>query len=93
VDADLVAYDPEYNSIYVLRWFNHCPPMNSKHAVHCEKTLNELDSEVIRAQIESDYFEAVHKKQPETMESTVVGIRGSERWPVMKGAGRRAGRG
>ena len=58
VDADLIAFDEATETVYVRRWFKHCPPMNDKHALGTRRLIEELDSDEIREMVEADFEEA-----------------------------------
>ena len=62
--ADLVAYDVEFETVYVKRWFRHNPPMNEKHAQGCRRLTMELDSETIAELAMIDFEEADSRRNP-----------------------------
>lgn len=58
VAAGLIAFDAETSTVYVERWFKHCPPMNEKHSIGCFRLAGELESAVIAEKVLADLDEA-----------------------------------
>jgi hypothetical protein len=97
VAADLILFDGDASTVYVLRWFKHSPPMNNSHAIACRRQISQLESDTIRERVEQDFDTAdIDRLEREATarnsiadKSALAGIRGSDRWPVIPG--RRAG--
>ena len=47
IDAGLILFDGVSSVLMITRWFKHNPPMNEKHFIGIERTLERLDSETI----------------------------------------------
>ncbi|AWC22058.1 hypothetical protein CO731_01514 [Aminobacter sp. MSH1] len=62
IDADLVAFDAETETVYVKRWFKHCPPMNPNHARGTRKLIEAIESDDIRELVEADFLEAEERR-------------------------------
>jgi hypothetical protein len=58
IDAELIAYDDDTETVYVLRWFKHCRPMNDKHALGTRRVIEAIESDTIREMVERDFTEA-----------------------------------
>lgn len=58
IDADLIAFDADEDTVYVKRWFKQCPPKNPKHAAGTRKLIEAIESDLIRELVESDFLEA-----------------------------------
>lgn len=56
IDADLIAFDAATNTIYVLRWFQHCGAMSDKHATGIAKVISSIESDTIREMVEADFL-------------------------------------
>lgn len=87
--ADLVAYDAEFETVYVKRWFRHNPPMNERHAQGCRRMIMELDSEVIAELAMIDFEEADSRRNPipdppssvsPGLRATLVAQAGGRKW-------------
>lgn len=55
VEAELIAFDEETDTVYVERWFKHNPAQNIKHAIGIRRQIEELESEVIAAKVQTDF--------------------------------------
>ncbi|MGV8831698.1 MAG: hypothetical protein ACOH2N_06975 [Devosia sp.] len=64
IDADLVAYDTEHETVYLKRWFQHNPPMNEKHAQGTRRMILELDSQTMAELAMIDFEEADSRRNP-----------------------------
>ena len=57
--AGLIVYDDDADTVYVERWFKHCPPQNVKHSQGCQRLIGELDSEMIQEKVQADFDAAM----------------------------------
>lgn len=64
VEAGLVAFDDETSTVYVERWFKHCPPMNESHAQGCQRLISELESEGIAEKVQAEFETAYENRNP-----------------------------
>lgn len=55
VDGEMIAFDQETSTIYVERWFQHCPSSNDKHAAGTRRIIGRIESDVIREKVEEDF--------------------------------------
>lgn len=55
IEAQLVAFDPLTSELFILRWFQHCPPMNDKHALGTMRIVESIDSDILRELVEADF--------------------------------------
>lgn len=91
-EAELIAFDEETSTVYVLRWFKHSPPMNESHAQGCIRLIGELESDSIRETVEADFDVANQQRNaaPDapalSKPANGVGLRGSDLWPVRTGS-------
>jgi hypothetical protein len=58
IEADLIAFDQVTLELYIRRWFQHCPPMNDKHAQGTIRLISDIDSDVLRETVETDFTTA-----------------------------------
>lgn len=64
VAADLIAFDDDTSTVYVLRWFKHSPPMNDKHARGCRRLIEELEAADIAMMVQVDFDDADTNRNP-----------------------------
>ena len=62
--ADLIAFDDDTSTVYVLRWFKHSPPMNDKHARGCRRLIEELEAADIAMMVQVDFDDADTNRNP-----------------------------
>jgi hypothetical protein len=62
--AGLIVFDEDTETVYVQRWFKHCPPMNVKHSQGCHRLIGELDSEMIAEKVQADLDEVESGRNP-----------------------------
>jgi hypothetical protein len=55
VDAGLILHDVATKEIYVLGWYQHCPPANERHAKGAKKRIEKIASDAIRETMEADF--------------------------------------
>lgn len=55
VDAGLIAFDPDTSELFVCGWFETNPAMNPKHAQSVERRMMDLESDLIREQVEAEF--------------------------------------
>lgn len=58
VTGDMVSFDPVGDVIYIHRWFKHSPPMNDKHAQGTRRLIGEIESDVLREKVETEFEES-----------------------------------
>jgi hypothetical protein len=46
--AEIIAADSDTSEVMILRWFQHCPPTNSKHFQGTLRIANDIESERLR---------------------------------------------
>lgn len=57
-NAGLIAIDPEAEYVRILRWFRHNPPMNRDHLAGTRDRINQIESDTLRGECETDFLEA-----------------------------------
>ncbi len=62
--AELIVFDDDTETVYVLRWFKHSPPMNMKHLQGCQRLIGELDSEMIQEKVQADLDSVEANRNP-----------------------------
>lgn len=63
VTANMISFDAEMATIYVLRWFQHCGAMSDKHATGIRKVIAAIESDGIREQVEADFLAAEEERR------------------------------
>lgn len=64
IEADLIAYDDENETVFIRRWFQHCPAQNKSHQQAIMRMLNELESGEIAALALSEFETAEPNDHP-----------------------------
>lgn len=95
VKAELIAFDEDASTYYLLRWFKHSPPMNASHAQGCRRLIDEIESDAIAERVQADFDEAdalrVQSEAKKLGASTVADLSsrlgsksGAKEWPVQR---------
>lgn len=55
IEAGLIAFDHDNATVYIERWFSHCPMSNEKHATGTRRLIGNLDSEILASKVLQDF--------------------------------------
>jgi hypothetical protein len=65
VAGNLIAFDEVTSVVMIRQWFRHNPPMNEKHFIGIERTLERLPSETIAQEVKAAAEQVWNTKQTE----------------------------
>lgn len=66
---EMIAYDGATDEYFILRWFRHNPPTNSKHLKGVKRLISEVDSDTVREVAEAELTD--QQAVPEGAENVV----------------------
>jgi hypothetical protein len=78
IEADLIAFDEVTLELYIRRWFQHCPPMNDKHAQGTSRLISDIDSDALRETVEIDFTTANESRVSKTKPANVQPLHSSQ---------------
>jgi hypothetical protein len=78
IEADLIAFDQATLELYIRRWFQHCPPMNDKHAQGTIRLITDIDSDALRETAEADFSAANEIRMSKTKPANVQVLHSSQ---------------
>ncbi len=62
-ECGLIAVSEDGETIFILDWFDHCPPTNRNHAVGLERQIEDISDEAVRDVALAAYSDAVSHGQ------------------------------